>query len=62
MRSRKAIRGRNRRTRFPWICRAAAELGVTRNHLYFVLVGERKSPRCKAGYARIRSEMEGRAA
>jgi len=44
----KRIRGRNGRTRFPGICSAAVELGVSRQHLYFVLTGERRSPRIEA--------------
>jgi hypothetical protein len=50
MMSRKAsdfhtIRGRNHLTRFPGICAAARDLGVTRGHLWYVLRGERRSPR-----------------
>lgn len=35
----------NKRTRFPGIVRAAKGLGVSRIHLYYVLIGERRSPR-----------------
>ena len=31
--------------RFPGICKVAADLGVSRIHLYFVLNGDRRSPR-----------------
>ncbi|MDZ7317469.1 MAG: hypothetical protein ONB24_15260 [candidate division KSB1 bacterium] len=39
---------RKNRVRFPGICSLAAELGVTRIHLYRVLTGERRSPRIEA--------------
>lgn len=34
-----------RRIRFPGIVKLAGELGVSRIHLYYVLNGERRSPR-----------------
>lgn len=34
-----------RRIRFPGIVQLARELGVSRIHLYYVLNGERRSPR-----------------
>jgi hypothetical protein len=34
---------RKRRVRFPGICEDAFRLGVTREHLYRVLIGERQS-------------------
>lgn len=37
-----------RRSRFPGICLHAQRLGVSRIHLYYVLIGERKSPRIEA--------------
>jgi hypothetical protein len=36
--------------RFPGICAAARALGVTRHHLYFVLLGDRQSPVLLARY------------
>ena len=45
------VRGRNGRTRFAGICTVAKDLGVTRQHLYFVLVGERRSPRIESSEA-----------
>jgi hypothetical protein len=44
------VKGRNKRTRFPGICEDAKALGVSRSHLYFVLTGERKSPRIEEYY------------
>lgn len=56
------LRGRNGRTRFPGICEAAAAFGVTRQHLYFVLTGERRSPRIErsAWFQRAKAAVEGR--
>ncbi|MBQ9727337.1 MAG: hypothetical protein IJV65_07515 [Kiritimatiellae bacterium] len=39
-----------RRTRFPHIGKAAAQLGVERTHLWRVLTGERKSASLLARY------------
>jgi hypothetical protein len=39
---------RNNLTRFPGICEAAVKLGVSRNHLYFVAAGLRRSPRIES--------------
>jgi DNA-binding phage protein len=47
---------KNRRSRAPairGICKAAADLGVTRQHLYLVLNGERTSPRLLKAYRRM---------
>jgi hypothetical protein len=44
------VKGRNKRTRFPGICEDAKALGVSRSHLYFVLTGQRKSPRIEEYY------------
>jgi hypothetical protein len=41
-------RGKERRRRFHGIGAAARELGVTRHHLFRVIVGERRSPRIEA--------------
>jgi len=38
----------NARVKYPGICRAAADLGVSRIHLYFVVTGARRSPRIEA--------------
>lgn len=38
-------KGRSRPNRFKGICAVARELGITRQHLYLVLLGERHSPR-----------------
>jgi hypothetical protein len=38
------------------ICRAALELGVTRQHLYLVMRGERISPRISAWLRRHQKE------
>jgi hypothetical protein len=46
--SQKKSRGRNGLTRFPGICQAAKDLGVCRQHIYFVLTGVRRSPRVEA--------------
>ena len=37
-----------RRIRFPGIVRLADELRVSRIHLYYVLTGERRSPRIES--------------
>lgn len=39
------VRGRNGLTKYPGICEAAKELGVCRTHLWYVLRGDRRSPR-----------------
>ena len=49
---------RRGKTIFPHIGAAAVKLGVTRQHLYLVLIGERTSPRCLAGYKKIRARLE----
>ncbi|HMP73851.1 MAG TPA: hypothetical protein PKE55_11375 [Kiritimatiellia bacterium] len=49
----KLIRGRNRNTRFPGICEHARKLGVSRVHLWYVLTGERKSPRIEQYFAKL---------
>lgn len=53
----KGVRGRNNRTRFPGICEAARIFGVTRNHLYFIAMGIRRSPRIEssAWYRKVRA-------
>ena len=48
----KGIRGRNGRTRFPGICALAREFGVSRQHIYYVMTGQRKSPRIERLMAR----------
>ena len=59
----KKASGRNGLTKFPFITAAAKELGVHRIHLWYVLRGDRHSPRCAAGYKKIRARIEkGRAA
>ena len=40
-------------TRFPGICAAARELGVTRNHLYQVLAGIHTSRRLTLAYINL---------
>lgn len=46
-----------RRVRFPGINTHAEMLGVSRVHLYFVLIGERRSPKLMDRYrALLRSE------
>lgn len=42
------IKGPRGLNRFPGICGYAKALGVCRQHLYFVLTGERHSPRIEA--------------
>ena len=39
-----------RKTRFPHIGKACEELGVSRTHLYYVLTGQRKSPKLLRRY------------
>lgn len=53
------IKPRARRVKYPGIIAAAAALGVTRIHLYYVLEGERKSPRIEASlpYRQIRAAV-----
>ena len=43
-------RMRQRACRIPGITRAASDLGVTRQHLRLVLIGERSSPRLLRRY------------
>ncbi len=52
------VSGRNGLTQFPFIVQAAKELQVNRTHLWYVLIGDRHSPRCLAGYKKIRSRLE----
>jgi hypothetical protein len=44
---------KKRRVRFPGLLRYAAILGVTRNHLYLVLSGQRESRRLMRDYKTI---------
>jgi hypothetical protein len=50
-----------RRPRFPGIVEDARRLGVSRVHLYLVLIGDRKSPTLLARYQRLQAK-KGRAA
>lgn len=36
------------RVKYPGICQASVDLGVSRIHLYFVVTGARRSPRIEA--------------
>lgn len=47
-RKRIATRTKTRAQRFPGIVARARALGVSRIHLYYVLTGERRSPRIEA--------------
>lgn len=44
----KKIRKKKRQVKYPGIGAAAEELGVSRIHLWYVLEGERRSPRIEA--------------
>jgi len=48
---------KHKRVRYPGIVAAARELGVSRIHLYYVLRGERKSPRIEAWLSKHMQEV-----
>jgi hypothetical protein len=52
---------KHKRVRYPGIVAAARELGVSRIHLYYVLRGERKSPRIEAWLSKHMQEVRPRA-
>jgi hypothetical protein len=48
-------RSERRRPRFPGIVEDARRLGVSRVHLYLVLIGDRQSPTLLARYQRLKA-------
>lgn len=53
---RENIRGRNRRTKYPGICEFSARMGVSRVHVYYVLRGDRRSPRIERAWKEWRQD------
>jgi DNA-binding phage protein len=51
------LKPKKRRWRFRGLCANARQLGVTRNHLYKVLAGERESEGLMRRYKELKAEQ-----